>query len=197
MNNFKLYLFFTTSILTFNVFSQTTLIKDENLQEEKYLVLKEKILKEKSVKQFTTGDTLYIYFNKAKETSIWKISQEYSNKKIDTIINYNFKLKDSSKVGFIYKRYQDFDAMEDGENSIIKKAHKGFLVKNKRNILTCKFFKKNRSKEVSYLLAMLEHIISVKKVLFIIDENEIKNKTITIRQVNLNRSSNINLMVKI
>ncbi|WP_282070152.1 hypothetical protein [Olleya namhaensis] len=197
MNNFKSYLFIIISFFTHSVFSQTTIIEDENLQEKKYLELKEKALEEKSVKRFIKGDTLYIYINKSKHTRTWEVYQDYYNNKIDTIINYNYKLKDSSEVGFIYKRYQDFDAMENDKSSIIKKADKDFLKKNKKEILTCKFFKKNRNKEISYLLAMLEQIISSKKVLFIIDENEIKNKRITIRQIKLNRSSNINLMIKI
>ncbi|WP_452600255.1 hypothetical protein [Pontimicrobium sp. MEBiC01747] len=76
-----------------------------------------------------------------------------------------------------------------GKTSLVKKEHKSFIRKHKKEILTYNFFRKNKKKDVDYLLHMLLEIMYSKKVTFIIDENEREGKIITLRQVTLNNYS--------
>lgn len=174
---FILFLIYVSS------FSQSIRLPDEeaNPVEIEY----EKLKKEKSVQKYANTDTLYIYIKPNKNISVF----DYLDHNGHQIINYTFKLKDSSTVELNYREYDDFDDMALGKTSLVKKEHKSFIRKHKKEILTHNFFKKNKKKDVDYLLHMLLEIMYSKKVTFIIDENEREGKIITLRQVTLNNYS--------
>ncbi len=178
-------------LISFSSFSQSIHLPDEeaNPSAFDYDVLK----KEKSVQKYADTDTLYIYIKDNKNINVFS----YLDHKGHQIINYNFKLKDSSTVEFNYRKYEDFDTMASGKTSLVRKEHKNFIRKHKKEILTYSFFRKNREKAVDHILHMLLEILSTKRIIFMINDNETEGETITLRQVTLNRSSHKALYTKI
>ena len=102
-------IFLVLALVSLCSFSQSIRLPDEeaNPSEFEYEALK----KEKSVQKYADTDTLYIYIKRNKNINVFG----YLDHKGHQIINYNFKLKDSSTVEFNYRKYQDIDDMVLGK----------------------------------------------------------------------------------
>ena len=155
---------------------------------------------EHSIQKFLTSDTLIIYIKKHKNINVINNIQEkaFNSKQIiDTTIIYRFNLKDSSSIEFYYKKYFDFDLMKSDSSTLVLKKNKAYIEKHKSEMLTYKFFKKNKDKPVSMQLRMFREILKNKKVLFVINKEETKDKIITLREVRFNTSSHLFFIDKI
>lgn len=202
MNNKLLIAFILIYNITFSQKKDTTSVSFSTIPAE--IILKERELmenakKEKTVQPFLNCDTLYIFIRN-KNTDIYYAPKNYlyNDVKIrDTTITYRFYLKDSTYIDFFHRKYFGWDELESNTKSIIRKEKKVFLRKNKKQIMSNKFFEVNKIKNVNYFLRMLKIIIDNKKNIYLIDENEIHNGVVTLRQVKFNPASHVFFTEKI
>ncbi|MDG5491150.1 hypothetical protein [Psychroserpens sp. SPM9] len=155
--------------------------------------LKKKILAEASVKRFSKTDTLYFFLRKNDSVKIKDRNRVFHyihpNKTInDTIRYYTFSFKNINQTGFIFKKYQDFDAMETDQKAQTLRKDLSFIEKHKDKIITIDFFLENLNKEKDYFLAMFYEVIMSKKIVYMIDEREFDKHKITLREISINQN---------
>jgi len=133
-------------------------------------------------------DTLFVYLDK-KDSFKMKTSSRYVKvfKLNDSVSEYKLKYNNFSLLKLTYKRYYDFDSMEiDSVNQIFKKKER-FLVERKKEILSYSFIKEIENQNSEFIKFMLFDILKDKKAVYVIDENEIENKKIALRPIDLRR----------
>ncbi len=168
-------------------------INDEiNKSSNKIDSLSKKIKNDDLVMRYMKYDTIFILFSESKKSKKKLISEtkKFSNKKVlDTTIRYGFKLKDCSYVGFVYRRYFDFDKAESDSRSLVLKKNRDFLKFNKNKIISRRELNKKRKTETDYIRSLIDEIVTSKKFAFIIDMSETINNTIVLRQIKPDRLS--------
>ena len=121
-------------------------------------------------------DTIYIYF---KNSSDLEKKETYKNMKVERFnrMCYKFSLDFYNTIFFNSSEYKDYDSYEKGIKNDVVIVKKSFLRKNKNKIIDIDFFQKNGFKETFFLL--------YGKIIYLIDEEEIKNRKVLIKQVQM------------
>lgn len=129
-----------------------------------------------SFEELKKMDTIYIYF---KNSSDLEKKEIYKNMKVERFnrICYKFSLDFYNTIFFNSSEYKDYDSYEKGIKNDVIIVKKSFLRKNKEKIIDIDFFIKNGFKETFFLL--------YGKIIYLIDEEEIKNRKVLIKQVQM------------
>jgi hypothetical protein len=193
-------------LLTFNItFAQITkdigkeINKDIYVESKEYKELRKKIKSDETVKKFSSYDTLFIEFKKSskyKKNQIIEVKSYNGEKLTDTIIHYNFQIDDSTAVGFVYKKYFDFDSVDSYNKSLVLLKSKK-LLKDDRIFSINKFIKKNDFQDTDFLIHVIYEIVSTKKIIFLLDKSDCLGSKLQIKQVMLDETSNKLFFTKI
>ena len=161
----------------------TNVTSEVNAECNELKVLNKKINNYNLIKEYSNIDTIFILFKESKIASKHKFLE---NKKIkDTSISYSYTIEESSTFGFTYRKYVDFDRRDLNISTLILEKHKSFLEENKSRIITNNFFIKKNTIETDFFRHVLYALFASKKMIFIIDEEEFRNDTIILRQVEI------------
>lgn len=119
------------------------------------------------------ADTIYFYFSQNDA----QIKKSFSS---SNHMSYTYYKNDTEYVGFRYVKFKDFDMMDAGVETYKKYHDRRFLQENKDKIIDINFLN-----EVSLNKSEIKNILYGKKF-FLIDEEEMTNGKILIREIFMN-----------